>query len=85
MEEREITEHLKVVEETSEIIPIDKRIALEAAKCYAELLEKARREKLRAPSLFDAVILATARILDAELITGDEHFKRVDKVIWVGF
>ncbi|MEM1509629.1 MAG: type II toxin-antitoxin system VapC family toxin [Thermofilaceae archaeon] len=81
----EIIERLKVIEETSEIVPIDRCIALEAAKCYAELVEKARREKLKAPSLFDAIILATARTRDAELITGDEHFKGVDKVVWIGF
>ncbi|MEM2593499.1 MAG: type II toxin-antitoxin system VapC family toxin [Candidatus Bathyarchaeia archaeon] len=82
--EQEVLERLTVIEESSEIVPISKRIAFEAAKCYMELMEKARLEKLRAPSLFDAIILATARALNAKLVTGDEHFRGMDGIIWIG-
>ncbi|MEM2729812.1 MAG: type II toxin-antitoxin system VapC family toxin [Candidatus Korarchaeum sp.] len=81
--EDEILERLDVIDYSSEVVPIDKRIALEAAKCYLELTERAKREKLRDPSLFDAIILATARVLGAKLLSGDEHFKGMDEVIWV--
>ncbi|MEM1556903.1 MAG: hypothetical protein QXK30_02110 [Candidatus Bathyarchaeia archaeon] len=30
------------------------------------------------------LILATARALDAKLVTGDEHFKGMDEIIWIG-
>jgi predicted nucleic acid-binding protein len=36
------------------------------------------------PSLFDAILLATARTLGAKLLTGDEHFKGIDETIWIG-
>ncbi|MEM0050310.1 MAG: hypothetical protein QW424_03385 [Candidatus Bathyarchaeia archaeon] len=41
-------------------------------------------EKLRMPSLFDVIILATARALDAKLVTRDEYFKGMDEIIWIG-
>jgi predicted nucleic acid-binding protein len=84
MKEQTILERLTTIEETSNIIPIDKSIAIESAKCYVELMEKAKRIKLKLPSLFDAIILATSRTLNAKLITGDEHFKDVHETLWIG-
>lgn len=82
--EQTISERLKTIEETSEIAPIDKETAIETAKCYMQLAEKAKKEKLKAPSLFDAIILATAKTLNAKIITGDEHFKDLNQTIWIG-
>ncbi|MEM0010215.1 MAG: PIN domain-containing protein [Candidatus Bathyarchaeia archaeon] len=48
------------------------------------LVEKDMLEKLRMPNLFDVIILATARALDAKLVTRDEHFKGMDEIIWIG-
>ncbi|MBC7130454.1 PIN domain-containing protein [Candidatus Bathyarchaeota archaeon] len=82
--EQTINERLKTIEETSEIAHIDKETAIESAKCYMELSQKARKEKLKTPSLFDAIILATAKTLNAKIITGDEHFKGLNQTIWIG-
>jgi predicted nucleic acid-binding protein len=82
--EQTILERLKTIEETSEITPIDKDIAIESAKCYLELMEKAKTRKIKAPSLFDAIVLATARTLEAKLVTGDEHFKDIHEILWIG-
>lgn len=82
--EQTILERLMTIEETSDIISIDKDIALESAKCYLELTEKAKTRKLKSPSLFDAIVLATARRLDAKIVTGDEHFKQVNGTLWIG-
>jgi len=84
MKEQTIRERLTTIEETSEIIPIDKNIAFESAKCYLELMEKAKTRKLKAPSLFDAIVLATARTLSAKLVTGDEHFEEINETLWIG-
>ncbi len=84
MKEQIILERLTTIEETSEIIPIDKNIAFESAKCYLELMEKAKTRKLKAPSLFDAIVLATARTLGAKLVTGDEHFEEINETLWIG-
>jgi len=84
MREQTILERLTTIEETSDIIPIDKNIAIESAKCYLELSGRAKTRKLKAPSLFDAIILATAKALDAKLVTGDEHFKEIHETLWIG-
>lgn len=82
--EQTILERLKTTEDITGITPINKNTAIESAKCYLELLEKAKTKRLKAPSLFDAVILATARTLNAKLITGDEHLKDFNETLWIG-
>ena len=49
-----------------------------------ELSEKAKTERLGGPSLFDAIVLATARLLKAKVLTGDEHFKELPETLWIG-
>ncbi len=46
-----------------------------------DLIEKAGLERLRNPSLFDAIILATSKALGARLIIGDEHFEGTSEII----
>lgn len=84
VEEQTVLERLKTIEEASDIAPIDKNVAFESAKCYIELSEKAKTEGLRAPSLFDAIVLGTARLLNAKVVTGDEHFKNMPETLWIG-
>ncbi|MBS7656227.1 PIN domain-containing protein [Candidatus Bathyarchaeota archaeon] len=84
VKEQTILERLITIEEASEIFHIDKNIAIESAKCYIKLIEKAKKEKLETPSLFDAIVLATARMLNAKIITGDEHLKEENTTIWIG-
>jgi len=48
------------------------------------LREKAEKMGLREPSLIDAIVLATAKSLNANLITGDRHFKEEPETIWIG-
>ena len=81
--EQTVLERLKTIEETTDITPIDKNVALESAKCYLELSEKAKTKGLQTPSLFDAIVLATARLLNAKILTGDEHFKDMPETLWL--
>jgi len=62
MEEKAVQKRLRATGETSEIAPLNKEIAMESAKCYTLLSEKSKKENLKAPSLFDAIVLATAQI-----------------------
>lgn len=84
VEEKTILGRLTTIEETSEIIPIDKNIAIESAKCYLQLVEKAKARGLKPPSLFDVIVLATAITTHAKLVTGDEHFEGLNETLWVG-
>ena len=83
-EEQRVLERLKMMHETSDIVSIGKDVAFESAKCYTKLSEKAKMERLRAPSLFDAIVLATAKLLNAKVLTGDEHSKDVPETLWIG-
>ena len=79
-----ILKRLKAMTETTDVVPVGVELALESAKCYLELTDKAKMERTSVPSLFDALVLATARVLDARVVTGDEHFKNLSETLWVG-
>lgn len=84
VEEQTVLKRLQTIEETSDITQINKDVALESAKCYIQLLEKTKSEGIKPPSLFDAIVLATTRLLNAKVITGDEHFKDMPETLWIG-
>lgn len=84
LSEEETRERLLAIKEASLIAHIDIDIALEAARCDAALREGAKREGLKEPGLFDAIVLATARVKRSRVATGDEHFKGLEETIWVG-
>jgi len=79
-----IIERLKLIVKCSQVVNVNFEIAMESAKGYLELMEKAKQEKLRDPGLFDAIVLAVARVCTAEVLTGDEHFKGLKETIWIG-
>jgi len=83
VEREAIRERLRLIVETSEIIPIDEEVALESASCYEELLSRADERGIGKPSLFDAIILATARMREAKVLTGDEHFRELPETLWL--
>lgn len=49
-----------------------------------ELIGKARKSKLSTPSLFDAIVLASGKLLKAKILTGGEHFKNLSETVWIG-
>ena len=75
---------LQGISEVTEVYPIDIELAIESAAAFAEISAKARREKLDSPGLGDAVMLATARLAQARLLTGDPHFKDLKETLWLG-
>jgi predicted nucleic acid-binding protein len=79
-----ILNRLRAMTEATDVVPVGVELALESAKCYLKLSEKAKMERTGVPSLFDALVLATARVLDARVVTGDEHFKNLSETLWVG-
>lgn len=56
------------------VVPLDTRIALHAADLH-------RQHKL---ATADAVVYATAREFDAELLTCDAHFENLAGVVFIG-
>ena len=82
-DEKTITTWLEIITTASVITQIDSATALEAAKCQIELSQQAKISKQNTPSLFDAIVYATARINQCKIITGDEHFKNLPETIWI--
>jgi predicted nucleic acid-binding protein len=69
--ERTADTRISLVERRCYMIPVERDIAIEAAKIK-------KRNQL---GLADSVILATARSVQGKLVTGDPDFKSVDNVI----
>jgi predicted nucleic acid-binding protein len=82
-DEKTIAEWLEIITVASDITQIDPALALEAAKCSGELSERAKKFKQNTLSLFGAIVLATARINQCSILTGDEHFKDLPETIWL--
>jgi len=83
-DDKTVDARLEVIASASNIAYVDVGIALEAARCYIELLTCAKKSKLSTPSLFDAIVLATGRLLRSKIVTGDKHFKNFSETVWVG-
>lgn len=75
---------LQGISETTEVYGIDVGLAFDSAKASAELADKARKEGLGRPGLGDALVLATARAVQGEVLTGDPHFRGLPETIWLG-
>jgi predicted nucleic acid-binding protein len=83
-DDKTVDARLEVIASASNIAHVDVGIALEAARCYIDLLTCAKKSKLSTPSLFDAIVLATGRLLRSKIVTGDKHFKNFSETVWVG-
>lgn len=84
MEEEDVVKRLNFIVANSIVKEIDPELSITAAKAYLELSEKAKAKGLRKPSLTDGIVLATGRTLKAKIVTGDEHFKGLDEVVYMG-
>ena len=82
-DEKTINAWLEIITSASVITQIDSATAIEAAKCQLELSSKAKIAKQNTPSLFDAIVQATAKINQCKIVTGDEHFKNLSETIWI--
>lgn len=83
LDRRTIEKRLDSIIEASQIIPIDRNVALESASAFLDLRDEAKKKGLREPSLFDAIILGTARSVQGKVLTGDPHFKDLQETLWL--
>ncbi len=73
--DEEIARHkIEAIEKRAYIVPVEKGIALEAARLKL-------KHKL---GIADAVVLATANHIKGNVVTGDPDFKNIDKVTFIG-
>ena len=69
---------LEFVRATSQIVDLDFENAAEAGKLDVEMKKKAKGW-----GLTDSIVLCTARNAKAKVVTGDEHFRGLDEVIFI--
>jgi predicted nucleic acid-binding protein len=79
--ETEVSARLDAVQSATIVSAIDATIGIRSAEAFLELAEKAAKQRLQSPSLFDAIVLATARSHQAKVITGDEHLVGLPEVM----
>ena len=78
-ENQELAEKQRVfIKEKSAISPLDEAIAIESAKT-----DVAMKKKITGWGLADSIVYATGTAKKAKVVTGDEHFKRLENVIFV--
>jgi predicted nucleic acid-binding protein len=75
---------LQGISEATEVYGIDSGLAFKSAEASAELVAKARKENLSRPGLGDALVLATARAAQGQVLTGDLHFRGLRETLWLG-
>ena len=81
---KSIGEKLDFIILVSDVVEIDRKVAILIGGSWKELLENAKRQGLkRYPSLAEAIILATAKLVKAKVLTGDDHFKGLLEVIFL--
>lgn len=78
-ENDELAEKQRIfIKEKSALAPLDEITAVEAAM----LTSKLKRE-IPGWELADSIVYATALIKKAEVVTGDEHFKKLKNVTYI--
>jgi predicted nucleic acid-binding protein len=81
--EKLVRERLAAVQGASQVVSANPDLAVHAWKAYLDLVERAKIRKLQFPSLFDGLVLGTARQKDAKVVTADPHFKDLPETIWI--
>jgi predicted nucleic acid-binding protein len=80
-EENRVRARLETITSASLVTPVGVDVALKAGEAFLELAERAAKQRRRAPGLFDAIVLATARVHDSKVLTGDEHFEGLSETV----
>jgi predicted nucleic acid-binding protein len=66
------------IKEKSAISPLDEAIAIESAKT-----DIAMKRKITGWGLADSIVYATGKAKKAKVVTGDEHFEKLENVIFI--
>ena len=78
-ESQELAEKQRAfIKEKGAISPLDETIAIESAKTDV-IMEK----KIMGWGLADSIVYATGTAKKAKVVTGDEHFKKLENVIFI--
>jgi len=62
----------------SALMPLSEEIAIESAKIDVEM-----KKKIAGWGLADSIVLGTARLTNAKVVTGDEHFHNMSETLFI--
>ncbi|MBO3840045.1 MAG: type II toxin-antitoxin system VapC family toxin [Thermoproteota archaeon] len=78
-ESEEIAEKQRsFIKERSVILPLDEKIAVEAAR-----IDVMMKKKVKGWGLADSIVYASGLVKKAKIVTGDEHFKNLENVFFI--
>jgi predicted nucleic acid-binding protein len=77
-EKIDFKDRLNFIKMKSGVSVLNEEIAVLAGKVNSE-----RKVKVKNWGIVDSIILATANLLNARVVTGDEHFKDIERVIMI--
>lgn len=78
-ETQELAEKQRMfIKEKSALAALDELTAVESAKINATM-----KREIEGWSLADSIVYATALLKKAEVVTGDEHFKKLENVLFI--
>ena len=79
VEGQEFAEKQKAfIKEKSALVSLDESIAVESAKVQVRM-----KKEIDGWGLADSIVYATAIVKKAEVVTGDEHFKKLKNVLFI--
>jgi predicted nucleic acid-binding protein len=79
VESQEIAEKQKAfIKEKSALVFLDEIIAVESARLNVRM-----KKEIDGWGLADSIVYATAAVKKAEVVTGDEHFKKLKNVLFI--
>lgn len=71
-------QRLEFIRSTTKIVELDFETAVEAGE-----LNEVLKNQAKGWGLTDSIILCIARILNAKVVTGDEHFRELKDVVFI--
>jgi predicted nucleic acid-binding protein len=69
---------LEFINATSQILDLDYDLAVIAGKTDCEM-----KKKQKGWGLADSIVLCTAQKIEGKVVTGDEHFREIEEVIFI--
>ena len=75
-ENKEFGEDFNFIISQTKIVDIDSKMALLAGKINFE-----NKKKIKGWGMADSIILATAQLLNAKVVTGDSHFRELNSIM----
>ena len=79
VEGQELAEKQRIfIKEKSALATLDEKTAVESAKLQVKL-----KKEIHGWGLADSIVYATALLKKANVVTGDEHFKKLENVLFI--